>query len=202
MKIKFLSIWQTFFMQFNKLYKKLSYTYLSAPNWSLLRCIKSSWRNRFWWQVSIVQCSCRFSFDSTFSPHTCSWWRRGRGVILLVVIVGGPLSCTSQMFDFIRDLSICLALSGDAVELEDTWRKQKWPYVKIKNWRYLHDSFSSLVSHKMSTSDFHSLAYKTGQFLGSFVNQWQTRSCDTIPRKLSTQFMHELNWQLSSHPTL
>ena len=39
--------------------------------------------------------------------------------MVVVVTVSGPLSCTSQIFDFIRDLSICLALSDDSAELED-----------------------------------------------------------------------------------
>lgn len=36
-----------------------------------------------------------------------------------VVTESGSLSCTSQMFDFIRDFSICRVLSDAAEELEE-----------------------------------------------------------------------------------
>lgn len=95
--------------------------YLSALKSSLLRWIRSSWRNRFWWQVSIVQCACLFSAHScSSSPHMGCWLRGGRGGMVVVVTASGPLSCASHMFDFIRVLSICLVLSEEVAELEDT----------------------------------------------------------------------------------
>ena len=39
--------------------------------------------------------------------------------MVVVVTVSGPLSCTSQMFDFIRALSICRVRSEDVAELEE-----------------------------------------------------------------------------------
>ena len=41
-----------------------------------------------------------------------------------VVTESGSLSCTSQMFDFIRDFSICRVLSDPTAELEENWNKE------------------------------------------------------------------------------
>ena len=44
-------------------------------------------------------------------------------MVVVVTVLSGPTSCTSQMFDFIRVRSTCFALSEDVAELEDTWNK-------------------------------------------------------------------------------
>ena len=41
-----------------------------------------------------------------------------------VVTESGSLSCTSQMFDFIREFSICRGLSDATAELEENWKKE------------------------------------------------------------------------------
>lgn len=95
--------------------------YLSELKLSLFRWINSSWRTRFCGHVSIVQCACRLWMHSSPSPpiHTGCGLILGREGMVVVVTVSGPLSCTSQMFDFIRALSICRVRSEDVAELED-----------------------------------------------------------------------------------
>ena len=51
--------------------------------------------------------------------HTGCGLILGREGMVVVVTVSGPLSCTSQMFDFIRALNICRVRSEDVAELED-----------------------------------------------------------------------------------
>lgn len=45
-------------------------------------------------------------------------------MVVVVTVLSGPVSCTSQMFDFIRVLNICFVLSEDVAELEDTWNQK------------------------------------------------------------------------------
>ena len=51
--------------------------------------------------------------------HTGCGLILGREGMVVDITVSGPLSCTSQMFDFIRALSICRVRSEDVAELED-----------------------------------------------------------------------------------
>ena len=48
-----------------------------------------------------------------------------------VVTESGSLSCTSQMFDFIRDFSICRVLSDAAAELEENWKKNEKTLLNV-----------------------------------------------------------------------
>ena len=127
--------------------------YLSELKLSLFRWINSSWRTRFCGHVSIVQCACRLWMHSSPSPpiHTGCGLIQGREGMVVVVTVSGPLSCTSQMFDFIRALSICRVRSEDVAELEDIWWKKRisWKssitiswYVRLRMLGYARSAYA------------------------------------------------------------
>ena len=95
--------------------------YLSELKLSLFRWINSSRRTRLWGHVSIVQCACQSWMHSLPSPpiHIGCWLILRRERMVVVVTVSSPLSCTSQIFDFIRAVGICRVRSGDVAELEE-----------------------------------------------------------------------------------
>ena len=136
--------------------------YLSELKLSLFRWINSSWRTRFCGHVSIVQCACRLWMHSSPSPpiHTGCGLILGREGMVVVVTVSGPLSCTSQMFDFIRALSICRVRSEDVAELEDIWWKKRisWKssitiswYVRLRMLGYASSSYKHIhTTHNSS----------------------------------------------------
>ena len=140
--------------------------YLSELKLSLFRWINSSWRTRFCGHVSIVQCACRLWMHSSPSPpiHTGCGLILGREGMVVVVTVSGPLSCTSQMFDFIRALSICRVRSEDVAELEDIWWKKRisWKssitfswYVRLRILGYARSAYARSAYARSSYKHIH-----------------------------------------------
>ena len=140
--------------------------YLSELKLSLFRWINNSRRTRFCGHVWIMQCACRLWMHSSPSPpiHTGCGLILGREGMVVVVTVSGPLSCTSQMFDFIRAFRICWVRSEDVAELEDIWWKKRisWKssitfswYVRLRIWGYARSAYARSAYARSSYKHIH-----------------------------------------------